>query len=100
MRRQMAPANTNVSSMLSLRAGLRLFSAAYLFLALASFARADEKVTVAMLPSPTNAPFRVALDAGSFKDYGLEVVPVQFNGGTQTIMALMSGPESSFLPAR
>ena len=75
----------------SRRACPRLFSAAYLFLALASFARAGEKVTVAMLPSPTNAPFRVALDGGSFKDHGLEVIPVQFNGGTQTIMALMSG---------
>ncbi len=70
---------------------LRWFSAAYLCLALASLARADEKITVAMLPSPTNAPFQVSLDSGFFKSYGLEVVPVQFNGGTQTIMALMSG---------
>jgi len=60
-------------------------------LALASLAGADDRVTVAMLPSPTNAPFRVALDGGAFKEHGLDIVPVQFNGGTQTIMALMSG---------
>ena len=52
---------------------------------------AQEKLTVAMLQSPTQTPVWVALDSGFFKDYGLEVVPVQFSGGTQTIMALMSG---------
>ena len=52
---------------------------------------AQEKLTVAMLQSPTQTPIWVALESGFFKDYGLEVVPVQFNGGTQTIMALMSG---------
>ena len=44
-----------------------------------------------MLPSPTNTPFRVALDSGAFKEQGVDVIPVQFGGGTQTIMALMSG---------
>ena len=44
-----------------------------------------------MLQSPTQTPVWVALESGFFKDYGIEVVPVQFNGGTQTIMALMSG---------
>ena len=52
---------------------------------------AQEKLTVAMLQSPTQTPVWVVLDSGFFKDHGLEVVPVQFNGGTQTIMALMSG---------
>ena len=52
---------------------------------------AQEKLTVAMLQSPTQTPVWVALDSGFFKDYGLEVVPVEFSGGTQTIMALMSG---------
>jgi ABC-type nitrate/sulfonate/bicarbonate transport system substrate-binding protein len=52
---------------------------------------AQEKLTVAMPQSPTQTPIWVALESGFFKDYGLEVVPVQFNDGTQTIMALMSG---------
>jgi NitT/TauT family transport system substrate-binding protein len=52
---------------------------------------ADRSVVVAMLPSPSNAGFMVALESGFFKGYGLEVVPVQFSGGTQTTMALISG---------
>ncbi len=52
---------------------------------------AQEKLTVPMLQSPTQTPVWVALESAFFKDYGLEVVPVQFSGGTQTIMALMSG---------
>jgi ABC-type nitrate/sulfonate/bicarbonate transport system substrate-binding protein len=52
---------------------------------------AQDKLTVAMLQSPTQTPVWVALESGFFKEYGLDVVPVQFNGGTQTIMALCRG---------
>ncbi len=55
------------------------------------YSAAQEKLTVAMLQSPTQTPVWVALESGFYKEYGLEVIPVQFNGGTQTIMALMSG---------
>jgi ABC-type nitrate/sulfonate/bicarbonate transport system substrate-binding protein len=51
----------------------------------------QEKLTVAMVQSPTGAPFWVALESGFYKLYGLEIVPVQFTGGTQPAMALMSG---------
>jgi ABC-type nitrate/sulfonate/bicarbonate transport system substrate-binding protein len=52
---------------------------------------AQDKLTVAMLQSPTQTPVWVALESGFFKEHGLEIIPVQFSGGTQTIMALMSG---------
>lgn len=64
---------------------------AYFFLSLGVRSFAQDKLTVAMLQSPTQAPVRVALESGFYRDYGLEVLPVQFTGGTQTIMALMSG---------
>src|SRR5688572_20232419 len=37
---------------------------------------AQDKLTVAMLQSPTQTPVWVALESGFFKEYGLEVVPV------------------------
>lgn len=69
----------------------RFVLAAIIFLFIPLRALANDKITVAMLPSPTNAPFRVAVDAGTFRDQGLDILPVQFGGGTQTIMALISG---------
>src|SRR4051794_11223395 len=69
---------------------LRLLILALLAVAQRS-ACAQDRMTVAMLQSPTQTPVWVALESGFFREYGLEVIPVQFNGGTQTIMALMSG---------
>jgi len=70
---------------------LRFVSATIVLLATPLSALGADQITVAMLPSPTNAPFRVALDAGAFRDQSLEIVPVQFGSGTQSMMGLMSG---------
>ncbi|HEY1371998.1 MAG TPA: ABC transporter substrate-binding protein [Candidatus Binatia bacterium] len=51
----------------------------------------ENKLTVAMLRSATQTPYYVAAEAGLFKSYGLDVAPVQFSGGTQSLMALISG---------
>jgi ABC-type nitrate/sulfonate/bicarbonate transport system substrate-binding protein len=72
-------------------ANRRFVLAVFIFLSIPLRLFANDQITVAMLPSPTNAPFRVALDSGALKEQGLEVLPVQFTGGTQTIMGLMSG---------
>jgi ABC-type nitrate/sulfonate/bicarbonate transport system substrate-binding protein len=52
---------------------------------------AESKLTIAMLASATQTPYYVAVEAALYKYYGLDVVPVQFSGGTQTIMALIAG---------
>jgi ABC-type nitrate/sulfonate/bicarbonate transport system substrate-binding protein len=52
---------------------------------------ADTKLTIAMLRSATQTPYYVAAEAGFYKNYGLNVLPVQFSGGTQGIMALVAG---------
>jgi NitT/TauT family transport system substrate-binding protein len=52
---------------------------------------AQEKVVVATLRSVSQWSFWMALESGFYKEYGLEVVPVTFSGGTQTIMSLVSG---------
>jgi NitT/TauT family transport system substrate-binding protein len=52
---------------------------------------AQEKVIVATLRSVSQACFWVALESGFYKEYGIEVVPVTFNGGSQTITSLVSG---------
>lgn len=52
---------------------------------------ADTKLTIAMLRSATQTPYYVAAEAGFYKNYGLDVLPVQFSGGTQGIMALVAG---------
>ncbi|HEY1268231.1 MAG TPA: ABC transporter substrate-binding protein [Candidatus Binatia bacterium] len=51
----------------------------------------ENKLTVAMLRSATQTPYYVAVEAGLFKSYGLDVAPVQFSGGTQSLMALIAG---------
>jgi len=56
-----------------------------------AYAAGENKLTVAMLRSATQTPYYVAAEAGLFKTYGLEVLPVQFSGGTQSLMALISG---------
>ena len=56
-----------------------------------AYGAGDNKLTVAMLRSATQMPYYVAAEAGLFKTYGLEVLPVQFSGGTQSLMALVSG---------
>lgn len=85
------PMNKNTLRRQSIRLALSCLAALGMLWGGKDSVSAQDKITVAMLPSPTNAPFRVALDSGAFKEFGLEIVPVQFNGGTQTIMALMSG---------
>jgi NitT/TauT family transport system substrate-binding protein len=55
------------------------------------FAAAQERVIVATLRSVSQWSFWMALESGFYKEYGLEVVPVTFSGGTQTIMSLVSG---------
>jgi NitT/TauT family transport system substrate-binding protein len=52
---------------------------------------ADTKLTIAMLRSATQTPYYVAVESGLYKNYGLDVLPVQFSGGTQAIMALVAG---------
>src|SRR5262245_8280436 len=52
---------------------------------------AQDKVVVATLRSVSQACFWVALESGFYKEYGIEVVPVTFNGGSQTITSLISG---------
>lgn len=69
----------------------RFLLGASLFLTSHVYAATDGKLTVAMLRSATQTPFYVAVESGLYKYYGLEVVPVQFSGGTQTIMAMISG---------
>jgi ABC-type nitrate/sulfonate/bicarbonate transport system substrate-binding protein len=54
-----------------------------------AYAAGDNKLTVAMLRSATQTPYYVAVEAGLFRTYGLEVLPVQFSGGTQSLMALI-----------
>ena len=56
-----------------------------------AYGAGENKLTVAMLRSATQTPYYVAAEAGLFKNYGLEVLPVQFSGGTQSLMALISG---------
>lgn len=51
----------------------------------------QDKLTIAMIQSPTGAPFWVALESRFYREYGLEVAAVQFTSGTQPAMALMSG---------
>jgi ABC-type nitrate/sulfonate/bicarbonate transport system substrate-binding protein len=63
---------------------------AWIFIAEA-YGAGENKLTVAMLRSATQTPYYVAAEAGLFKTYGLEVLPVQFSGGTQSLMALISG---------
>ena len=63
---------------------------AWIFIAEAHGA-SHNRLTVAMLRSATQTPYYVAAEAGLFKTYGLEVLPVQFSGGTQSLMALISG---------
>ena len=63
---------------------------AWIFIAEA-YSAGDNKLTVAMLRSATQTPYYVAAEAGLFKTYGLEVLAVQFSGGTQSLMALISG---------
>jgi NitT/TauT family transport system substrate-binding protein len=66
------------------------FGVAILLMQLGS-AFAQEKVIVATLRSVSQACFWVALESGFYKEYGIEVVPVTFNGGSQTITSLISG---------
>ena len=54
-------------------------------------AASQDKVIVATLRSVSQACFWVALESGFYKEYGLEVLPVNFSGGTQTITSLLSG---------
>jgi NitT/TauT family transport system substrate-binding protein len=56
-----------------------------------AYAAEENKITVAMLRSATQTPFYAAVESGFYKQYGLEIVPVQFSGGTQSVMALISG---------
>ena len=52
---------------------------------------AQDKVVVATLGSVSQWSFWMALESGFYKEYGLDVVPVTFTGGTQTITSLVSG---------
>ena len=52
---------------------------------------AQDKVVVATLRSVSQWSFWMALESGFYKEYGLDVVPVTFTGGTQTITSLVSG---------
>jgi NitT/TauT family transport system substrate-binding protein len=52
---------------------------------------ADSKLVLAMLNSATQTPYYVAVESGLYKEYGLDIVPVQFSGGAQAIMALVAG---------
>lgn len=56
-----------------------------------AYAAGENKLTVAMLRSATQTPYYVAVEAGLFKQFGVDIVPVQFSGGTQSLMALISG---------
>jgi NitT/TauT family transport system substrate-binding protein len=61
------------------------------WLIFAAQAAAQDKLIVATLRSVSQACFWVALESGFYKEYGLEVLPVNFSGGTQTITSLLSG---------
>jgi NitT/TauT family transport system substrate-binding protein len=68
------------------------FLAVFAWIVLAeAYGAGENKLTVAMLRSATQTPYYVAAEPGLFKNYGLEVLPVQFSGGTQSLMALISG---------
>jgi ABC-type nitrate/sulfonate/bicarbonate transport system substrate-binding protein len=69
----------------------RLVCVVSLFAISVRTAAAQDKLLVATLRSVSQACFWVALESGFYKDYGLEVLPVNFSGGTQTITSLMSG---------
>lgn len=70
---------------------LQLLLMICLFFAFRLDSSAQDKVIVAVLRGPSEAPFWMGLESGFFKDNGLEVLPVQFGSGTQTIMTLMAG---------
>ena len=53
-------------------------------------AAGENKLAVAMLRSATQTPYYVAVEAELFKQFGVDIVPVQFSGGTQSLMALIS----------
>lgn len=63
--------------------GASFLAAAFLFMASYVCAASDVKLTIAMLRSATQTPFYVAVESGLYRHYGLEIVPVQFSGGTQ-----------------
>lgn len=54
-------------------------------------AAAQDKVIVATLRSVSQWSLWMALESGFFKELGVEVLPVTFTGGTQTITSLVSG---------
>ena len=58
------------------------FLAVFAWILLAeAYGAGENKLTVAMLRSATQTPYYVAAEAGLFKTFGLEVLPVQFSGG-------------------
>ena len=62
-----------------------------------AYGAGENKLTVAMLRSATQTPYYVAAEAGLFKSYGMEVLSVQFSGGTQSLMKLARILLNSFL---
>lgn len=71
--------------------GSRFLFITWLFSVFSVHSFAQDRAIVAALGGPSEAPFWVAVESGFYKDYALDVVPVQFGSGTQTIMTLMAG---------
>jgi NitT/TauT family transport system substrate-binding protein len=69
----------------------RLVALLFVAFAAKSASAADHKLVLAMLNSATQTPYYVAVESGLYKQYGLDIVPVQFSGGAQAMMALLAG---------
>jgi ABC-type nitrate/sulfonate/bicarbonate transport system substrate-binding protein len=64
---------------------MKSFRAAFLLISLeflAGSVAAEDKMILATLRSVSQACFWVALESGFYKEFGLEVLPVNFSGGT------------------
>lgn len=62
-----------------------------LCLVVANCVAAQDKIIVATLRSVSQWSLWMALESGFYKELGVEVLPVTFSGGTQTITSLISG---------
>lgn len=73
---------------------MKLKAASWIFclcLVVANSVAAQDKVIVATLRSVSQWSLWTALESGFYKELGIEVLPVSFTGGTQTITSLVSG---------
>ncbi|MBM4260812.1 MAG: ABC transporter substrate-binding protein [Deltaproteobacteria bacterium] len=76
------------------RTAVKLKAASLIFflcLGVANCVAAQDKVIVATLRSVSQWSLWTALESGFYKELGIEVLPVTFTGGTQTITSLVSG---------